>query len=175
MRTLEHRRHSRRDPGGIHLNAEGIALARKVGATLRAFDRVVTSPKPRAVETAEAMGLEVNATLPALGEIPADVAFPPEEFRPRTIDDFVNAVERSAVLGSYARNQLTLWRKELRKVPENGSLLMISHSGIVEAGAAAAVPREARAWGLPFDYLEGIRVVWNGSEWVSGEALRLSP
>jgi broad specificity phosphatase PhoE len=173
VRTLEHRRHSRRDPSGVRLNAEGRTLARTVGRTLPKFDRVVTSPKLRAIETAEAMGFTVDATEPALGEMPEDAGVPIEQYRPQSFEDFSRLVRASRAMGEFARHQAALWRRELEKVPDGGALLLISHSGIVEAGAVAALPRIARAWGPPPGYLEGVRLTWDGGRWVSGEVRRV--
>jgi len=57
LRSIDHRRHSLRDPGGVHLNETGRALARRVGAESGPFERVVTSPLPRAMETAHPVGI----------------------------------------------------------------------------------------------------------------------
>ena len=175
MRTLEHRRHSRRDPAGIHLNAAGIALARRVARDLPAFSRVLTSPKPRAVETAEAMGLSVDGRLPALGEMPDDVGPAVDEMGPTGFASYVEFVERSEAMRAYAEGQADAWRRELERVPEGGAMLLISHGGIIEFGAAAAVPGLARGWGPPLGYLEGIRLDWDGARWTGGEIVRVGP
>jgi broad specificity phosphatase PhoE len=173
MRTLEHRRHSRREPGEHHLSAAGRELARAVGASLPRFDRVVTSPKPRAFETVEAMGLRVDAEVALLGQMPDDAGIPGDERMPRTFADTVAMVGRSEESAAYAESQSKMWRSELERVPEGGALLMISHGGIIEFGAAFAVPRFARSWGRWLGYLEGVRLTWDGSEWTSGAILRL--
>jgi broad specificity phosphatase PhoE len=174
MRTLEHRRHSRRDPGGVHLNESGVDLARRVAAGLPRFDRVVTSPKPRAVESAEAMGLHVDAELPGLAEMPDDVGVLAAAHLPTSFAAYAELIERSANARAYARAQSELWRNELARVPDGGSLLLISHGGLIEMGAAAAVPRAARTWGAPLGYLEGVRLRADGRRWTSGDVLRVS-
>ena len=68
LRWLEVRRHSLTNKGaargrGSHLSAEGVMLARLVGASLGPFASVVTSASPRAIETALAMGLAVDDTV----------------------------------------------------------------------------------------------------------------
>jgi broad specificity phosphatase PhoE len=173
MRTLEHRRHSRRDPVSIHLSPAGRELARRVGANLGRFDRVVTSPKPRARETAEAMGRTVDATVDALGEMPDDVGISIDELLPRTFSDYVELVGRSEAMATYARGQADRWRAELERVPDGGAVLLISHGGIIEFGTAAAVPEAARTWGATLGYLEGVRLLWDGRRWTSGEVLRV--
>src|SRR4029453_18854799 len=79
MRWLEVRRHSLTKKGaargrGSHLSAEGVALARLVGASLGPFASVVTSASPRAIETAVSMGFAVDDTveLPS-GYVPGKV------------------------------------------------------------------------------------------------------
>jgi broad specificity phosphatase PhoE len=173
MRTLEHRRHSRRDPGTIHLSTAGHALARRVGGGLGRFDRVVTSPKPRARETAEAMGRTVDAEVDSLGEMPDDRGISVDDQTPRTFADYVSLVARSEQMGAYGREQADRWRVELERVPDGGSLLMISHGGVIEFGAASAVSEAARGWGVALGYLEGVRLLWDGRRWVSGEVLRV--
>lgn len=173
MRTLEHRRHSRRDPSGVQLNAAGRALARSVGAILPRFDRVVTSPKPRAIETAERMGRRVDATVPELGTMPDDLGVLPGAEAPHSFADYARWVRESPIAARYARTQSARWRAELERVPDGGSLLMISHGGVIELGAVAALPRRAATWGGPLGYLEGVRLTWDG-RWVSGEVLRVS-
>jgi broad specificity phosphatase PhoE len=174
MRTIEHRRHAPREMRGDRLSPAGREMARRLGGSLRTYDRVVTSPKARAVETAELLGYRVSATLPGLGDVPDDAGVPLAEHRPRTFADFAALFEQSSAMQTFAREQARLWQHELEKVPENGFLLMISHSGIIESGAVAALPDAARAWGEPLSYLEGVSLVWDGKKWVSGEVLRVS-
>jgi hypothetical protein len=50
---------------------------------------------------------------------------------------------------------------------------MISHAGVIEFGAAAALPGLARTWGAPLGYLEGVRLTWDGHRWADGEILRV--
>lgn len=173
MRTLEHRRHSRRDPTGVRLNAAGRSLARSIGAGIARFDRVVTSPKPRAIETAEAMGRTVDATLAGLAEMPDDAGVPMDVLRPRTFSDYAEMVRASSTAATYASSQAELWRTELERVPEGGTLLMVSHGGVIELGAVAALPRMAPSWGPALGYMEGVRLRWDGRRWASGEVVRI--
>jgi hypothetical protein len=61
---------------GSHLSAQGVALARAVGAELGPIAYVLTSAAPRAIETAVAMGVAVDNTvdLPS-GYVPGEVGF----------------------------------------------------------------------------------------------------
>lgn len=175
MRYLEHRRHSRRDPTGVHLSADGVALARRVGSTLGRFDRVVTSPKPRAVETAAELGFAVDRQLEGLERLPDEVETRLEEARPRSFADYAELVRRSATVAEFARAQLALWEAELARVPDGGRLLLISHGALIELGAAAARPDSVGSWGPSLGYLEGVRLVQAVDRWVDGEVVRLGP
>jgi broad specificity phosphatase PhoE len=172
MRVLEHRRHSRRDPTGIHLSRDGVALARRVAPTIGRFDRVVASPKPRAVETVQALGLSLDAVLPDLSVMPDDVGLVVDTPSPRSFADYVRATERSEATAEYALRQATLMREELARLPEGGRLLMVSHAGVIEFGAAASRPQDALSWGPSAGYLEGVRLFLDRGEWVRGEVLR---
>ena len=173
MRVLEHRRHSRRAPSDPHLSREGVALAHRVARTIGPFDRVVTSPKPRAVETAEALGFPVDATLPELAEMPDDAGLSVDSLGLRSFADYVRGVARSGAMARYADRQADLMLRELERLPENGRLLLISHGGVIEFGAAAARPREARAFGEMLGHLEGVRLILDRGRWVRGEVLRV--
>lgn len=175
MRVLEHRRHSQRAPSSPHLSPDGVALARRLARTIGPFDRVVTSPKPRAVETAEALGFSVDATLPELAEMPDDVGLAVDSLGRRSFADYVRGVARNRAMAKYARRQADLMRREVERLSENGRLLLVSHGGIIEFGAAAARPREARTFGEPLGYLEGVRLSFDRGAWVRGEVLRVPP
>ena len=173
MRVVEHRRHSLREHSGPHLSREGVALARKVAPTIGPFDRVATSPKRRAVETAEALGLTVDATIEELAEMPDDAGLAVDTLGAGSFADYVRGVARSRAMAEYGHRQADLMRRELERLPENSRLLLISHGGVVEFGAAAARPNEARGWGPPVGHLEGVRLYLERGRWVRGEVLRL--
>jgi broad specificity phosphatase PhoE len=173
MRVVEHRRHSRRDPADIHLSQDGVDLAGRVALTLGHFDRVVASPKPRAVETVEALGFSLDAVLPDLGVMPDDVGFAVATSSPRSFGDYVRASERSAAMAEYALRQATLMREELMRLPDGGRLLMISHAGVIEFAVAASRPQDALFWGPVPGYLEGARLFLDRGAWVRGEVLRV--
>lgn len=175
MRILEHRRHSRRDPATPHLSPQGIALARRVGPTLERFDRVVTSPKPRAVETAIEMGLRVDAEIPELGTMPEDAGFPGDPGRLATFAEYLELFRKSEAMAEYSRAQEELWVRELERLPESGRLLMVSHGGMIESGVVAALGERTRGWGEVLGPLEGVRLLREAGHWVGGELLRVAP
>ena len=109
MRWLEVRRHSLTEKGaargrGSQLSAEGVALARLVGAVLGPFASVVTSASPRAIETAVAMGLAVDGTveLPS-GYVPGEVEHHDQWRWPRPYRTYAELLGRGGRLAAVAK------------------------------------------------------------------------
>lgn len=174
MRILEHRRHGHRLPGGTHLSPEGVRNARVVGDSMGPFYRTVTSPRPRAIETAVAMGFAVEYEIPELARFPEDLepttgALAGERI---TFDAWAGEIRHNPRLREYAETQEFLWRSVLDGVPDGGRVLMISHGGIIEVGALGADFEEARGLGDGLQYLEGLRLEWTGTRWGRIERVR---
>lgn len=174
MRILEHRRHGERYPGGTHLSPEGVRNARLVGNSMGPFHRVVTSPRPRAIETAVAMGFAVEYEMPELARFPEDLEPAPGTMGGERVpfDAWAHEIKRNPRLREYAATQEFLWRSVLDGVPDGGKVLMISHGGIIEVGALGADFEEARGLGDGLRYLEGVRLEWTGTRWGRIELVR---
>lgn len=173
MRALVHRRHSLREAGDAHLSPEGVALARRVGLLSGRFERVITSPKPRAVETALSMGYVVDAEWEELGSLPDPVGRFLDREAPSTFGDYVRWATAVHEVRAAATDLAERWGTELERIPDGRSLLMISHAGVIELGAAGALPDEAVRWGPTLAPLEGIRLGRERGRWVHGDVLRL--
>lgn len=172
MRIIEVRRHTMRTKPGQHLSQPGVTLARRVGDAMGPFDRVITSTLPRAYETAIAMGFAVDEETHVLSQmgytVSEGVAWPASFGR------IARAVQSNNAVGVYARDQANLWRSYAAVLPDGGAALIISHGGIVELGAVAALPEaDHAAWGAHIDYCEGIRLVFEDGDFISGEILRV--
>src|SRR3954453_1958061 len=114
MRILEIRRHARRERPAQHLIQRGVTMARRLGKKLGPFDRVVSSPLPRCVETAVAMGFAVDEDCPGLaGEELSGEAFP--ELETVDWDDgyaaFVPLLTRGGPFATFANEQVAVWRE----------------------------------------------------------------
>lgn len=160
----------RRKPGA-HLSREGIALARVVAQSGKPYDLVVTSAIPRAIETAIAMGLEVDQIIEGLGQMPdavdAEVGFPSPFRRVAT------AVAAGGAATRFATSQAELWRQVVQQVPDGGRALVVTHGLFIEMGAAACLPRaDHAAWGGPIGYCEGMRLHYDG-DWQHADVLRV--
>lgn len=181
MKTLEVRRHGhRKHGGGSQLSQRGVDLARALGATMGPFDTVAASVVPRARETAIAMGFAVDVELVPLT---ADVEFYREAAGQRWWEDPHPFAALAALLRvgpahqRYAHALLALWRDLLTPLPEGGRVLVIGHSGDLEAALVACLPHaDHHAWGTPFAPCEGARLTFAGEpeHFASIEMLRLS-
>ena len=162
MRTLEVRRHTMRRKPGEHLSQKGIELARLVGSESGPFSLVVTSSSPRAVETAIAMGFEVDETLEALQKLPSDVIR--EVGWPAQFSRVAQAVALGRQSAQGADEQALLWRRIVERVPDSRRALIVTHGCFVELGAVASVPEVDHAtWGDPIGYCEGVRLSFEGT------------
>lgn len=170
MRILDIRRHTMRRKPGAHLSREGIALARLV-AQSQPYDLVATSAIPRAIETAIAMGMEVDQIIEGLGQMPdavdAEVGFP-SPFRRVS-----EAVAAGGAAAGFAASQAELWRQVVEQVPDGGHALIVTHGLFIEFGAVACLPHaDHAAWGDPIGYCEGMRFHYDGN-WQHSEELRV--
>ena len=173
MRTLEVRRHTMRTRPGKHLSQAGVDLARRCGASMGPFDRVITSKLPRAFETAIAMGFAVDDQIGLLGSIDDAVT---EEFDwTGGFPALSHAIRNGRVTAPYAAKQAQRWHSIVADLPDGSRTLMISHGGIIEAGAAGCLPdADHAAWGRALDYCEGVRLLHDGVRFTEIEIIRLA-
>jgi broad specificity phosphatase PhoE len=185
MRTIEIRRHAFTKQGagrgrGSHLSPEGVALARRIGGETGPFDLVLTSPAPRALETAIAMGFAVNDQLEALGDLsPAVVAEVGHHERWAWGEPFVRFAHLARQGGPTTRmgeRQREAWVRALESVPSDGRVLIISHGRIIESGLVTCVPGgDFAAWGASFQHCEGVWLTFAGGRFQGVQLLRVVP
>jgi broad specificity phosphatase PhoE len=173
MKTIEIRRHSIRSRSGDHLNQSGVTLARLVGENLGPFDRVVTSTRPRAFETAIAMGFAVDEQVELMSTYEDDVEH--EAPWPQSFAAYAKAVKRGGAAAHYA-NQLASYYAGLANALAEGRLaLVINHGGVLELGLTASFPdADYESWGWAADYCEGARLFWEDGKCMNAEVLRVS-
>jgi broad specificity phosphatase PhoE len=162
-KIIELRRHSRRDVPQPHLNQAGVDLARRIGDEWRArgvrFDRAITSSLPRAIETAVAFGVAVYETRNELAHMD-DAALEAMGWSPdASMADMALALRRYPAAARFAQTQADVLQELLDELRDGASLLVVSHGGILEAGALALTPDADHAtWGDAFSYCEGVRI-----------------
>lgn len=172
MRSIEVRRHTMRVKPGQHLSQDGVNLARRIGNTMEHFERVITSPVPRAYETAIAMGFAVHEQSQVLGVMPVGVE--DEIVWDAGFAAFAAVIRASPLTGRFADMQRVYWHSIARSLPENARALLITHGGFIEAGAVACLPdADHAAWGAYCDYCEGVRLAFDGGRFVEAEILRV--
>lgn len=171
MKILEVRRHTMRQKPGAHLSQQGIALANGVGSTIGPFDLVVTSTIPRAIETAIAMGFEVNEILDALGHLPKSVYR--EIGWPSPFTTIARAIAEGGQSAKFAGELAHLWTGIIEQIDDGQQALIITHGGFIELGAVASLPgADHSTWGDAIGYCEGVRLSY-GSDFICAEILRV--
>ena len=171
MRYLEVRRHTMRIKPSKHVCKAGVILARHLGDSMGPFDRVVTSDAPRAYETAIAFGFAVDDLILGLGEF--DDSVNEEVGRDAAFGAIARTVRKGGAAARFARRQARLWHSIAHRLPDNGRVLAVSHSGIIELGTIGCLPDADHAsWGAALDYCEGVRLSFDGQDFVGVEVLR---
>ena len=173
MRYLEVRRHTMRVKPGQHLSQEGVDLARRLGHTMGPFEIVLTSTLYRAYETALAMGFAVHDQLDELcppGQgVEIDVGAWDAGFAA-----YSDAYQRNGVATAYSQEQASLWHSISAGITENGSALVITHGGVIEAGLVGCLPDlDYSDLGAFISYCEGVRLSFDGEDFIEAEVLRV--
>ncbi len=163
MKYLEVRRHTMRQKPGKHLSQAGVELARRIGKASDRFDRVFSSPKPRAIETAIAMGYAVDREIEGLGLDAVEDKVWEELEGEAGFDGWGRQVKKSKLLVNFGKSQAKIWQESLEALPEGDRGLMITHGGFIEAGAVGLLPDANHPkWGGFCDYCEGVAVSFDG-------------
>ncbi len=140
MRTLEVRRHARRDPDADELSPQGRAQAEHVGRTLGGpFDIVFVSPAQRAAETIAWFLRGLGAQLPPHGVIPGLAG---------------EGTDRSPLAMAGVLAAL------LDAVPEGGRGLAVGHTPLIERAVLGLVAEEIE----PLAECEGVLLTKEGDE-----------
>ena len=170
MKFLEHRRHTERTRPFDHINQNGIDLAKRVSSKVRPKNYTLTSPVPRAVETALVLGYEVNRMDDLLFQYKPEIM---GELGDQSFKAIAKAIELGRYTASYAQDQLSLFKEAMNEVNDDESVLVVSHGNMVEIGLVAMFPDvDHSEWGKEFTYLEGYRVAYEDGKFKDPEILR---
>jgi len=172
MKTLDVLRHTMRRKSGAHLSQDGITLARLVGDAAAAYDRVFSSPLPRAIETALFMGFEVHEIIDGLSGISEEttrgIAWP------NSYSGVMQIIKSGGACAEYAYKQAALWKEIAEKLSDGEHGLIITHGGVVALGAVASAPLLNHAeWGDAAGYCEGVRLHYEGNAVVNVTIIRV--
>ena len=172
MKTIEIRRHSIRAAPGQNLSQPGVSLARLIGEEMGRFERVVTSPLPRAYQTAIAMGFAVDETseLLATSGDQVDLECP----WPASFCEYAAAVRKNGATARYARTLADFYQKLAESMSEGASTLVVNHGGVVELSAVGCLPEsELDSLGDYIEYCEGVRLTWENGAFTRAQVLRV--
>lgn len=174
MKTIELRRHTLRATPQPHLTQSGVSLARRLGEHMGPFALVVTSLLPRAYETAIAMGFAVHEQRQEFGALPLPELVENYEAAPPSFARWAEQAAANDAVGEYVRRQATALRTLLDELDNGEAALVISHGGIVEAGAVGCLPQFD--WALAGDavsYCEGVHLTFEGAQCIQVKMLRV--
>ena len=147
-------------------------LARRVGEGMAAFDKVYTSPVPRAFETAIAMGYAVDQQVELLASMPSDAEISFDE----GFGGFSSFIRQNpdSDVADFARTLADFHVGVARSLPDGGQALIISHGGFIEASAVGCLPdADHERWGPSCNYCEGVRLRYAEGAFQSCEILRV--
>jgi broad specificity phosphatase PhoE len=167
MRSLELRRHSKRDPDADELTEDGRALALKVGKDLPGgYDALFTSPATRAAQTAAWFLRGLGQQLPSIHGVVDGLASPVEDRWRASAKgagmgriDAIEKVDPDLVEKESARLGEAI-RVLLGEVPEGGRGLAVGHSPLLEAAVYGLTGEMIE----PLSECEGVLLEQDGGE-----------
>src|SRR5437867_9873698 len=164
MPILEIRRPAERSDKGNDqsaLSPAGRAMAEALAKRKEQYALVLSSPLPRAKETAQLIAGRLAAVesglLPEMGGVIGDRIFG----EMRTLADWGEVLREREDARKFATEQLAAWARVAMRVGENDRVLAISHGGIIELPAITLAQRlRSPLEGASFGYCEGVVVTY---------------
>lgn len=161
---LEIRRHAERGDRGNEqsaLSPAGRTMAESLAKRVGPFGLVVSSPLPRAKETAQRIAGRLDAVepelLPEMGGVIGDRIFG----EMRTLADWAEVLREREDARKFASDQLATWARITMRVGEKDRALAVSHGGIIELPALTLAQRlRAPLEGRAFGYCEGVVITY---------------
>ena len=163
MSILEIRRHAERmnlQDNQSALSAAGRAMCERLAKDAPKYALVVSSPLPRAKETAERIAGRLDAVdsalLPDLGGAAARMFG-----EMKTLADWALLMRTDEAARRFAEEQLPAWRRIASRVGDKDRVLAVSHGGIVDLPAIVIADKlGTKLNGASFGYGEGVRVTY---------------
>ena len=176
MPILDIRRHAeraKRSDEQSGLSADGRAMCERLAGREPRYARVVSSPLPRAKETAERIAGRLDAVEPGL--LPDLGSHAAQLFGDlQTLADWAKLLHEHPDSLKFAEEQLPVWARIASRLGEKDKALAISHGGIIELPAVLLMQRLRIALkGEAFGYGEGVRIIYLKGEPTALEVLRV--
>jgi broad specificity phosphatase PhoE len=177
MPILEIRRHAERADvknNESSLSEAGRAMAEALAKRAPKYALVLSSPLPRAKETAQLIAGRLDAIeaglLPEMGGVIGDRIFG----EMRSLADWEAVLTEREDARAFALEQLATWARIAARVGEKDRVLAVSHGGIIELPALTLAARlHSPLRGAAFGYGEGVRVTYANGAPSRIEALRI--
>src|SRR5256886_6788454 len=165
MPLLEVRRHGERSDAKNNesaLSPAGRTMAGSLAKHTPKFALVLSSPLPRAKETAELIAGRLDGVepgfLPEMGGVIGDRIFG----EMRTLADWAEVLREREDARKFATEQLATWARVATRVGDKDRVLAISHGGIIELPAITLAQRlRVPLDGASFGYCEGVVITYN--------------
>lgn len=176
MSVLDIRRHAERtnvQDDESALSAAGRAMCERLAQDAPKYALVISSPLPRARETAQRIAGRLDGAepglLPDLGGAAARMFG-----QMRTLADWARLMRDEEGAQRFAEEQLPTWARIAARVGDRDRVLAVSHGGIVDLPAIVIAGRlGAKLDGASFGYGEGVRVTYAKGAPVKIEELRI--
>jgi broad specificity phosphatase PhoE len=177
MPILEIRRHAERTNRVNEqsaLSPAGRAMAESLAKRAPTFALVLSSPLPRAKETAQLIAGRLDGVeagfLPEMGGVIGDRIFG----EMRTLSDWAEVLREREDARKFATEQLATWARVAMRVGDKDRVLAISHGGIIELPALTLAERlRAPLEGASFGYCEGVVIAYAKGAPTKIEAVRV--
>src|SRR5437764_8372850 len=172
---LDIRRHAQRqslDDQQSALSTAGRAMCEALAKTAPKYALVVSSPLPRAKETAQRIAGRLDGVDPSL--LPDLGTYASSIFGDmRTLEDWARLLRENDEARRFAEEQLPAWSRIAGRVGEKDRALAVSHGGIIDLPAILLMQRlHVVVSGASLGYGEGVRVTYAKGSPTSVERLR---
>jgi broad specificity phosphatase PhoE len=175
MPILDIRRHAQRqsiDDRQSALSTAGRAMCEKLAKDAPRYTLVVSSPLPRAKETAQRIAGRLDAVEPAL--LPDLGSYASSLFgEMKTLADWARVLREHPDAKKFSDEQIPAWVRITGRVGEKERVLAVSHGGIIDLPAVLLMERlRVKIEGASFGYGEGLRVTYAKGQPTAVEVLR---
>ncbi|HYR92856.1 MAG TPA: histidine phosphatase family protein [Methylomirabilota bacterium] len=175
MPILDIRRHAQRqsiDDQQSALSTAGRAMCEKLAKDAPRYTLVVSSPLPRAKETAQRIAGRLDAVEPAL--LPDLGSYASSIFgEMKTLADWARLLREHPDAKKFSDEQIPAWARIAARVGDKERVLAVSHGGIIDLPAVLLMERlRVKIEGASFGYGEGLRVTYANGQPTAVEVLR---
>jgi broad specificity phosphatase PhoE len=175
MPILDIRRHAQRqniNDQQSALSTAGQEMCERLAKEAPKYALVVSSPLPRAKETAQRIAGRLDSVeaglLPDLGGQAAQLFG-----EMRTLADWSRLLARDPQARKFTEEQLPVWARLASRVGEKDRVLAVSHGGIVDLPALVVMQEFRVSIDAPsFNYCEGVRITYAKGKPTAIEVLR---